>query len=237
MKILAVDTSTNVASCAIMDDNKLLGEAIVNDNVTHSQKLLPLISDILNRCKLKSNDIDLFAVSNGPGSFTGLRIGVVTINSLAQAVDKPVVGVSSLEAIAQNESQSEKLIVPIIDARRDRVFTAIYTSIEGKLNVDMEPDVLELEILLNILEKRDRDILFIGEGVDTYREKIEQKMGSRSYFANPVQNISRASSVAELALEKAKDGEIKSYFDLIPDYLRESQAQREYDEKVKSLKC
>ncbi len=237
MKILAVDTSTNVASCAIMEDDKLLGESIINDKVTHSQKLLPLISDTLDFCKLKAKDIDLFAVANGPGSFTGLRIGVVTINSLAQAVDKPVVGVSSLEAIAQNASMSEKLIVPLIDARKDRVFTALYSFTKGKLNTEVEPDVLELDLLLEMLEKRSQDILFIGEGVETYREKIEQCMGDRSHFSNEIQNIARASLVAYLALAKAKNGETKSYFELTPDYLRESQAQREYDEKMKSLKC
>ena len=237
MKILAIDSSTNVASCAIMDDERLLGESIINDKVTHSQKLLPLIADTLNRCRLKVEDIDIFAVSNGPGSFTGLRIGIVTANSLAQAMDKPVVGVSSLQVIAENVSQSEKLIVPIIDARRDRVFTAIYTSQEGKLKVVQEPDVMELKTLLEILDKRSKELLFVGEGVNKYREMISDHMGSRSYFANDNQNISRASCVAEIALVKAQNGESSTYFELTPDYLRESQAQREYDEKMKKEKC
>ena len=163
MKILAVDTSTNVASCAIMDDEKLLGEFIVNDNITHSQKLLPLISDTLNRCKIDISDIDVFAVANGPGSFTGLRIGVATINGLAQATEKPVVGVSSLQALAQNIVVSEKLIVPLIDARRDRAFTAIYDT-QDDFNVILEPDVLEVDELLKILDQKQENIIFIGEG-------------------------------------------------------------------------
>lgn len=237
MRILAVDSSTNVASCAIMEDGKLLGEAMVNDKVTHSQKLLPLISDTLKRCQLKVADIDVFAVSEGPGSFTGLRIGVVTVNSLAQATDKPVVGISSLESIAQNVAISEKIIVPIIDARRDRVFTAIYSSIEGQLKTVQEPDVMEVTTLLEILDKRTEDILFVGEGVDGYREKITEYMGTKSHMASDNLNISKASSVAELAMVKAKNGETKSYFELTPEYLRESQAQREYDEKMSITKC
>lgn len=233
MIILAVDTSTNVASCAIIDDEKLLGEFTINDNITHSQKLLPLISDTLDRCNLDIEDIDVFAVANGPGSYTGLRIGVGTINGLAQATEKSVVGVSSLKSLAQNISVSEKLIVPIIDARRNRVFTALYSSDNG-LKTILSPDTLELEELLEMLDKRNENIVFIGQGTEVYKDKIIESLGERAYFASKSVNIAKASSVAEIALIKAKNGETQSYFDLTPDYLREAQAQREYDEKMRN---
>ena len=232
MKILAIDTSTNVASCAIMDDEKLLGESMVNDNITHSQKLLPLISDTLSRCKIDVKEIDVFAIANGPGSFTGLRIGVSTINGLAQATQKPVIGVSSLEALAQNIITSEKLIVPLIDARRDRAFTAIYSA-RNDFKTVLEPAIFEIVELLEILDEKHEDIIFIGEGTTAYKDMIVEKLGERAYFAPRNLNIAKASSAAEIAIKKAKDGQTKSYFDLTPDYFREPQAQREYDEKMR----
>lgn len=231
MIILAVDTSTNVASCAIMDDEKLLGEFLVNDSVTHSQKLLPLISQALDACKLKVSDIDIFAAASGPGSFTGLRIGVATINGLAQSVEKPVVAVSSLKALAESVRYSEKLIVPLIDARRDRVFASVYRSTNGELEAVMKPDVVELDELMNILEKEEKAALFTGEGIDAYREKIESRLKDKAHFTDKAISISRASQVAELAFRDAQMGNTLSYFEMVPDYLRESQAQREYDER------
>lgn len=234
MIILAIDTSTNVASCAVMDDERLLGESMVNDSVTHSQKLLPLISETLDRCKIDIEEIDLFAVANGPGSFTGLRIGVSTINGLAQAMDKPVIGISSLEALAHNVSTSEKLIVPLLDARRDRSFTGIYRSDLGENHMEtiLEPDVLEMSDILEILDKKQEDLIFIGNGMDIYREQIIDILGERAYFTPGNLNIARASSVALIARQRAKKGQTQSYFELVPDYLRETQAQREYDEKA-----
>ena len=231
MKILAIDTSTNVASCAIMDDEKLLGEFTVNDNITHSQKILPLISNTLSRCKIDISEIDVFAVADGPGSYTGLRIGVATINGLAQATHKQVVGVSSLQALAQSIVTSEKLIVPLINARRDRAFTAIYSS-KHSFKTILEPQLLEMVELLEILDKKNQDIIFIGEGTTIYKDMIIEKLGERAYFTPKNLNVAKASSVAEISLEKVKLGETKTYFDLTPNYLRETQAQREYDEKM-----
>lgn len=231
MKILAIDTSTNVASCAIMDDEKLLGEFTVNDNITHSQKILPLISNTLSRCKIDISEIDVFAVADGPGSYTGLRIGVATINGLAQATHKQVVGVSSLQALAQSIVTSEKLIVPLINARRDRAFTAIYSA-KDSFKTILEPQLLEMVELLEILDKKNQDIIFIGEGTTIYKDMIIEKLGERAYFTPKSLNVAKASSVAEISLEKVKLGETKTYFDLTPNYLRETQAQREYDEKM-----
>lgn len=235
MRVLAVETSTNVASCAIMDDDQLLGEFLVNDTITHSQKLLPLISLALESCKLDITDIDVFAASVGPGSFTGLRIGIATINGLAQSTNKPVVAVSSLQALAQNVAISEKLIVPIIDARRDRVFTGAYKS-NDELTEVIAPDVIEVAELLDELEKKDCDILFVGEGIPVYKEIIVSRLGNRAQFPDKNINIARASSVAELAIRKANMGETMSFFEMVPEYLRETQAQREYDEKQRNLK-
>lgn len=231
MIVLAIDTSTNVASCSIMEDNKLLGEITVNNKITHSQKLMPIIAEVLKITKLDIEDVDIFAGANGPGSFTGLRIGVSTLNGLAQATQKPVVGVNSLKALAQNIVESEKLIVPLIDARRDRVFTAAYNGVEN-LEQEIEPDVIEVKALLEILDEKNRDIIFIGDGSQIYRQEIIDVLGGRAYFTSDNLNIAKASSTALLAIDKAKAGSTQSHFEFTPNYYRETQAQREYEERT-----
>ena len=234
MKVLAIDTSSTVASCAIMDDEKLLGEVILNDKTTHSQKLLPMIKQVLESCKLKPEDIDIYGAAIGPGSFTGLRIGVATIKSLAHAVERRVVGVSSLEALALNIPFSRSLIVPIMDARRDRVFTAIYKWERQELKTIMQPNVMELTELITILKEKGESVVFNGDGTLVYRDILIQELKEIASFAPKSSNFARASSVADIVMKKAKNGETQSYFDLIPEYLRESQAQREYDEKTRA---
>lgn len=232
MKVLAIDTSSTVASCAIMDDDKLLGECSLNDKTTHSQKLLPMIKQVLDSCKLSPEDIDIYSVSIGPGSFTGLRIGVATVKSLAHATEKSVVGVSSLEALAYNIPLNEKLIVPIMDARRDRVFTAIYRWEDDNLNTVLSPGVMELTELIDIIKEKGEKVIFNGDGTLVYKDKIKEELLDMVSFAPKNANLASASSVAEISIKKAENGEIENYFDLVPEYLRESQAQREYNERM-----
>lgn len=231
MKILAIDTSSMSATCAIMDDDKLLVEYTLNHKLTHSQKIMPIINEALNSCGLKTEDIDIFAVAKGPGSFTGLRIGVSTINGLAQSVDKKVVGIPTLDALAFNLPYCEGIVVPIMDARRDRVFTGIYKWTNGNLHIIKEQDVLEVKELIKILDERPEKIVFVGDGTYAYKDMLSESLGDRAIFSPRSANVARASSVAELAMARAMEGKTESYFELIPEYLRESQAQREYNEK------
>lgn len=126
MKVLALDTSSIVASVAVMNDGILLGEYTLNHNKTHSQKLVPIIQQLLSDLELEPFDIDLFAVSKGPGSFTGLRIAITTAKAMAYALDKPIIGVPTLDILAHNISFCQHLICPIMDARNNRVYTALY---------------------------------------------------------------------------------------------------------------
>jgi len=233
MKVLAIDTSSIVATCAIMDDDKLIGEYILNHKRTHSQKIMPIIKELLTSCELKPGDIDVYAASIGPGSFTGLRIGVATIKALAHATEKPVVGIPTMDAMAFNIPHGEGIIVPMMDARRNRVYTGIYKWDNGKFNIIKEQDVLDIDDLVNILTDRNEKIIFSGDGTSSYREKLVDKLGERALFAPKSVNMARASSVAELAIKKVEEGNGESYFDLVPDYLRKSQAERQYDEKNK----
>lgn len=232
MKILAVDTSTIVATCAVIDDNKLLGEYILNNKRTHSQKIMPLIHDLLSNLQFKSEDIDVYAASVGPGSFTGLRIGIATIKGLAHVHDKPVIGVPTIDALAYNFPHSNGLIVPIIDARRDRVYTGIYKW-NSEFEVIRNQDVLEIDELINVLNEMNEDIIFCGDGIDIYKDRLIHNIKSKIIFAPSHLNTPRASSVAELAKIKYLKGEVEDYYSLVPDYLRKSQAEREYDLKIK----
>ncbi|WP_352418325.1 tRNA (adenosine(37)-N6)-threonylcarbamoyltransferase complex dimerization subunit type 1 TsaB [Proteiniborus sp.] len=231
MKILAIDTSSMSATCAVVDDEKLLVEYTLNHKLTHSQKIMPIIKEALDSCSLKPEDIDVYAVAKGPGSFTGLRIGVATVNGLAQATDKRVVGVSTLDALAFNLPYCEGIVVPIMDARRDRVFTGIYKWVNGNLHIIKEQTILEVKELMEVLSDRPEKIVFVGDGTYAYKDILSESLGEKAIFAPKSANMARASSVAELAMVKAKEGKTESFFELVPDYLRESQAQREYNEK------
>lgn len=229
MKILAIDTSTLMATCAVIEDDILIGEFSLNQNMSHSEKLVPMIKEILDNLSLKIDDIDLYGVSTGPGSFTGLRIGLATVKGFAHLFDKPVVGVSTLEGLAFNLPHNE-IVVPMIDARRDRVYTGIYSWENGVLKTIMEADVIEIEDLLEILDKYDK-ICVNGDGSKLYGERIKSALGNKVLFSTIGQNSCKAASIGELALLKYKEGHRDNYFTLVPEYLRQTQAERELKEK------
>ncbi|WP_312907465.1 tRNA (adenosine(37)-N6)-threonylcarbamoyltransferase complex dimerization subunit type 1 TsaB [Tissierella praeacuta] len=230
MKILALDTSTMMATCAILDENRVLGEYSLNQEETHSEKLVPMVKEVLGSLDLKVSDIDLYGVAIGPGSFTGLRIGVATVKAFAHLFNKPVVGISTLEALAFNLPYGET-IIPMIDARRDRVYTGIYTWEDGKIKTIMEPDVLNIYDLLDIIDKSYAQVLVNGDGSFLHKEKIKDRLKEKVIFSTIGNNFCRATSIGELAIIKYNEGIKDDYFTLVPEYLRESQAQRELRER------
>lgn len=230
MKVLAVDTSTMIATCAVLDEEKLLGEFSLNQEMTHSENLVPMIKEMLDNLNLKISDIDLYGVAVGPGSFTGLRIGIATIKSFAHVFNKPIVGVSTLEGLAFNLPY-EGIIVPMIDARRDRVYTSIYKSHMGNLSNILKPSIMEINELLEILNKDYENIIVNGNGVLLHKDRILNKLKDKVKVAPIGLNGCKAASIAELSLEKWENGETQNYYSLVPDYLRESQAQRELRKK------
>lgn len=230
MKVLGLDTSTMMTTCAVLDENRLLGEYSLNQDMTHSEKLVPMIKEVLDSLNLKVKDIDLYGIAVGPGSFTGLRIGVATIKAFAHLFNKPVVGVSTLEALAYNLPYN-KVIVPMIDARRDRVYTGIYTWENGIIKNIMAPDVLEIEKLLEILDNNYTNLVVNGDGSLIHKDLIQNTLRDKVQLSTIGQNMCKASSVGELALLKYNKGLVDDFYTLAPDYLRESQAQRELEEK------
>lgn len=232
MKTLAVDTSTMMATCALLDEDRLLGEFSLNQDMTHSENLVPMIKEMLDNLNLKVKDIDLFGVAIGPGSFTGLRIGIATIKSFAHVFDKPVIGVSTLEGLAFNLPYNG-YIVPIIDARRNRIYTGIYNRIKGNLINIVEPTIMEVDKLMELLQEEYDHIIVNGNGTLVYRDIILEALGDQVIMAPKNLNSCRASSIGELALLKYKEGQRDSYYHLVPEYLRESQAQRELRKRDK----
>lgn len=230
MKILALDTSTHMATCAVIDEDRILGEYSLNQDMTHSEKLVPMVKEVLDSLDLKVSDIDLYGVAIGPGSFTGLRIGVATVKAFAHLFDKPVVGVSTLEGLAFNLPYND-IVVPMIDARRDRVYTGIYSWEKGELKTLMEPDALEVDDLLEKLYNDYENIIVNGDATLLHRERIKEKLGSKVSFSSIGDNSCRATSIGELALVKYNKGERDDYYTLAPDYLRKSQAERELNKK------
>ena len=232
MRVLAVDTSSNVATVAVMENDLLLGEYILNHKKTHSQKIMPMIEQLLSDLELTANDIDIFAAAVGPGSFTGLRIGVATVKALAHAVGKRVVSVGTLEALAYNVPQCEHIIVPIMDARRNNIFTASYIWDEGFKEIG-EPEGITIEECVeacgNFLET-----VFVGDGAIIHKDYIVEKLGDKAIFPHGAVLNSRASSVAAIAMERAKRGETQSYLEMKPYYIKKSQAEKELEEKEKA---
>lgn len=229
MKILAIDTSSAVASAAIAEDDKLICEFTLNNKLTHSQTLLPIIDSVFKQSELKPSDIDLFAAANGPGSFTGLRIGISTAKGLAHAAGKPAVGVNTLEALAYNLPFCPYLISPIMDARREQVYNAFYKFNDSGLEEITSPRAAPISECLAELKEYGGKVVFLGDGVPVFKEQIKAVLGSAAFFAPQSANMQRAAAVAEAAkYKKAAD-----YNELLPVYLRKSQAERELEERMK----
>lgn len=226
MKVLGLDTSTMMATCAVLDEGNLLGEYSLNQDMTHSENLVPMIKEILDNLNSEVSDIDLYGVSLGPGSFTGLRIGIATVKSLAHVFNKPIVGISTLEGLAFNLVHGGP-IVPMIDARRNRVYTGIYKWQKGRLINILKPSIMEMEELLELLDKDYNNIMVNGNGALLYKEKIENSLKDKVRISPISLNSCRAASIAELALLNRHEENQYNYYNLVPDYLRESQAQRE----------
>lgn len=235
MKILGIDSSGLVASVAVTEDDNLLGEYTVNYEKTHSETLLPMVDDLAKRLSLDLNTLDAIAVSKGPGSFTGLRIGCATVKGMGLALNKPVIGVPTLDALAYNLWGMTNLVCPIMDARRDQVYTGLYRFVKLKDEFYMETVLMQCAIGIDeLVEKINRfgsDVTFLGDGVPVYEDYIRKNSRAPFSFAPANLNKQRASSVAALGGVYFKEGKTESADSLKIDYLRLSQAERERNER------
>ena len=236
MRILGVDSSGMVASVALVEDDLLVAEYSVNYKKTHSQTLLPMLDEIVKMTELDLNTIDAIAVAAGPGSFTGLRIGAATVKGLGLALEKPVISVPTCHGLAYNLWGSDKLICPIMDARRKQVYTGIYRFEEHQLMTLKEQWAAPIEELLEELNQRGEMVTFLGDGVPVFRELIAEKLQVPYSFAPAHVNKQRAAAVAALGSIYYKEGRTETAMEHIPEYLRVSQAERERAEREKEQK-
>lgn len=225
MKILAIDTSSISASVAILEDDLLVGEFFTNTKATHSLTVMPMVENLLLQCNCSIEEIDVFAVNVGPGSFTGLRIGISAVKGMAYALDKPCVGVSTLESLAYNLPYVNGVVCPVMDARCDQVYTATFYPNKEKLERLTQDTPLSIACLEENLKTEKKDVFLVGDGANLCYNKLE-KLGNIRIAPNHLR-FSRASSVALVAYYKfLKEGAINADA-LSPEYLRLPQAQRE----------
>jgi tRNA threonylcarbamoyladenosine biosynthesis protein TsaB len=222
VKILAIDTATTSCSVAILNAGTLCAEITMRKGQTHSKHLMTAIDSTLEMANFSVNELDGFAVTIGPGSFTGLRIGISTIKGMALAVGKPVVGISTLETLAWQCADHAHLISPLLDARKSEVYAAAYRYKENRLIMQTTACVAKPE---EFVRKIKESCIFVGSGARLYRREIESLLGDSAHFVPQGQNTIRASSVAFLSQNRFRDNDIDRIADLTPYYIRKSDAE------------
>ena len=230
MIVLSVDSSSLVTTVALLKDEYVLGEYLLNFKREHSVILMEKVEMLLKDCEIDIDDVDGFVVSKGPGSFTGLRIGMATIKGLSMGSNKPYVSISSLDALANSLSNFDGIICPIMDALRDSVFTSFYKNIDGKLTMISDYCALSLDELATILNEKGENVIFTGDGVSKNREFLEKNI-KNVYFAPDHLSIIRASSLGEIGMKMLKAG-IHDDIDSAPLYLKKPQAVRELEQRL-----
>lgn len=228
MRILALDSTANTSTAAVLEDGKLLSLYTANIKNTHSETLLPMVKSVLDNLKLTVDGIDAFAVSEGPGSFTGVRIGVATVKGLAFGKEKKCVGVSTIEALAKNMEGFAGIVCPIMNARRGQVYTGAFLNGERIL----EDQCMLLCDLIPFLEKYGAPIYFVGDGYSLI-EGMENPLFMHTPEMLRYQN---AYSVGKIAYEKILNGEFVTDSELRVEYLRKAQAEREREERLEREK-
>ncbi len=232
MKILAIESSSLVASAAILTDDVITAEYTINHRKTHSQTLLPMISAICELSGTALSELDAIAVSGGPGSFTGLRIGSATAKGLGQALNIPLIHVPTLEAMAYNVYAADGLVCPIMDARRQQTYTGIYEFVDDELHTVFGQSAVSIEELIDRLNELGRRTVFVGDGIPVFRDIIDERAQFSHSYAPAGMNRQRAATVALIGAQYFKAGKVQPAQEHLPEYLRVSQAERERAEKT-----
>ncbi len=244
MKILGLDSSGLAASVALVEDCQLVAEFTTNYKKTHSQTLLPMLDELRKLVELDLNTIDAIAVASGPGSFTGLRIGSATAKGLGLALDKPLVEVPTLEGLAWNLCPSDRLVCPLMDARRNQVYAAVYEFVEegaepgtpasARLRTVIGQKPVDVGELMDQLSALGRRVVFLGDGVPAYRDVISKRCLAPYSFAPAGSSRQRAASIASLGGIYYAMGKTVTAAEHVPEYLRMSQAEQEAQRKRKA---
>lgn len=231
MKILALDSSGLVASVAIVTEDAMLAEYTLNYKKTHSQTLLPMLDEIVKMLEIDLSEIDAIAVAAGPGSFTGLRIGSSTAKGLGLALGIPLISVPTVDGLAYNLFGTDKLICPLMDARRNQVYTGLYEYKEEKFTIVCDQKAVTIEEIISEINEIGREVIFLGDGVASYQKIIEENMKVSYQYAPIHMARQRAGAIGALGLIYYKQNRIETAEQHQPVYLRLSQAERELAEK------
>lgn len=222
MNVLAIDTSNQVMSVAVLKNDQVAAEYTTNVKINHSVRLMPAINEIMEETKLTPQDLDLIAVAIGPGSYTGVRIGLTTAKTMAWSLQIPIVGVSSLELVAYNGQLFEGLVCPFFDARRGQVYTGLYTfSQDQEMNIVLDEINILFTDWLEQLKEQGKPILFLSMDLDVHKEVIKEYLGDQAIFGLKRNHVPSASMLAEIAMKKDRH----SLHSLTPNYLRLAEAE------------
>ena len=219
MKILSIDTSSNLCSVALLEDNNTLEELIIDDNRTHSQNLMPLVQDLFAKTNIGLSDIDLIACNKGPGSFTGIRIGIATAKAIAEVANIPAIGISSLDCLAYNVPDATGVICSLIDANNNQVYCAVFDS---EFNLLSQYTADDISCIIPLLQNY-TDITFVGNGAIVQKEYITEHFQNAKFSSS---NNQHSANVGKCAFEKFKNGYTENADTILPMYLRKSQAER-----------
>ncbi|MBQ6820066.1 MAG: tRNA (adenosine(37)-N6)-threonylcarbamoyltransferase complex dimerization subunit type 1 TsaB [Clostridium sp.] len=230
MIVLSIDSSSKVATAALLDENNLIAEYTINNKLEHSTLIMDIIDKLLKDSNLDIDDIDGFVVSKGPGSFTGLRIGMATVKGLSFGSNKPYISISSLDALAYSLINFNGIICPIMDALRSSVYTCLYKGNNGELEAITEYSALELDELIDLLKEKNEPVLFAGDAVNKHKEYLLQHLPMANFAPNHLSLI-RASSLGELGIKKLLNNECDE-LNSSPFYLKKPQAQRELEKRL-----
>ncbi|MGF2614284.1 tRNA (adenosine(37)-N6)-threonylcarbamoyltransferase complex dimerization subunit type 1 TsaB [Rossellomorea vietnamensis] len=229
MKILGIDTSNYQLGIALTDENEVIGEFMTNIKKNHSLRAMPAVEMLMKECGIAPADLDKIVVANGPGSYTGVRIGVTIAKTLAWSLDIPVVGVSSLAVLASSGRYFEGLISPLFDARRGQLYTGLYKFNEGKLECLIEDANLPAEQWAEILSQYDQKVLFTGHDVKIHQEVLQSNLGNQAVFADMTSHNPRPSELIRLGMERPAE----NVHGLVPNYIRLAEAEAKWRESQK----
>jgi tRNA threonylcarbamoyladenosine biosynthesis protein TsaB len=227
MKILAIDSSGLVASAAIIEDENMVAEYTINYKKTHSQTLLPMIDEIVKMTDTDLSTIDAIAIAGGPGSFTGLRIGSATAKGLGLALNKPLIHIPTVDGLAYNLYGTDKIICPIMDAKRNQVYTGLYEFNDEQFHIIESQMAVSIDEIVDKINTMGRTVIFVGDGISVYEKQIQEMIKVDYSFAPAHLNKQRAAAVGTLAKKYFEEGKIETATEHKPDYLRLSQAERE----------
>ncbi|PKM86108.1 MAG: tRNA (adenosine(37)-N6)-threonylcarbamoyltransferase complex dimerization subunit type 1 TsaB [Firmicutes bacterium HGW-Firmicutes-12] len=225
MLVLGIESSTPVASVAVVSNEGLKGEITLNIGLTHSEQLLPLIDDLFKQCRISMDEICGIAVAGGPGSFTGLRIGMATAKGLAQGLNIPLVSIPTLQALAFTHMSKSGLISPVMNARKKEVYAALFRCSEGKIEQMMPDCAISPQKWADVLHKYNEPVLLTGDGVIAYKDDWQSLLGQQVILLPSILSLNSALTVAWLGQEKLMAGNVDNLYESKPIYIRMSEAE------------